>query len=171
MRYFFVIFLCLTVSACGWQLRGVNQPMALDSVSLMGGESRSRLDIQDVLRSQGLLVINDAPVLIRLTNESWQRRTISVDRQGRASGIELRYQLYWQLTDRDKKPLTSRRQVQVSRSYQVDPANAVAASDEDQLTREIMRREAANVLARQLRAETEDMAFPEPATSSERVAQ
>lgn len=166
MRYLIVILLSLTVSGCGWQLRGVNQPMTLDAVGLVGGESRSRLDIQDVLRSQGLLVINDAPQVIRLTNENWQRRTISVDRQGRASGIELRYQLHWQLTDRNKKPLTPRRQVQISRSYQIDPANAVAASDEDQLTREIMRREAANVLARQLRAETEDMVFPEPEPSA-----
>ena len=37
----FTLLLCLTLSACGWQLRGEVAPLMLDTVMLRGAEART----------------------------------------------------------------------------------------------------------------------------------
>jgi outer membrane lipopolysaccharide assembly protein LptE/RlpB len=135
-------------------------PLMLDTVSLQGAEARTRYDIESALLKRDVLVADAAPMTLQLSRERWRKRTVMVDNQGRAAGIELRYEIYWQLIDPQSAPLTKRREVRLTRIYQVDPTNALATSDEDQLTREIMRRDAAELLMQQLTAETERLIAP-----------
>lgn len=154
------LLLCLTLSACGWQFRGAVMPLMLDTLSLQGAEARTRYDIESALLKRDVLVADAAPMTLQLSRERWWKRTVMVDDQGRAAGIELRYEIYWQLIDQQSAPLTKRREVRLTRIYQVDPTNALATSDEEQLTREIMRRDAAELLMQQLAAETERLIIP-----------
>jgi len=156
----FILLLSLTLSACGWQFRGAVTPLMLDTLSLKGAEARTRYDIESALLNRNVLVADAAPMTLQLSRERWWKRTVMVDNQGRAVGIELRYEIYWQLLDQQSAPLTKRREVRLTRIYQVDPTNALATSDEDQLTREIMRRDAAELLMQQLTAESERLIVP-----------
>ena len=83
-----------------------------------------------------------------------------VDAQARSAGVELRYEIQWQLLDPSGPPLTPRREVVLTRVYQVDPTNALATSDEERLTREIMRNDAAELLMQQLSAESIRLSVP-----------
>lgn len=149
-----VLLLCTFLSACGWQWRGHNEPMQFDVVSLRGAEARTRYDIEAALLKRDVLVADSAPIILQLGRERWWKRTLVVDNQGRSAGVELRYTIQWQLLDQAGLPLTPKRELLLTRVYQVDPTNALATSDEDQLTREMMRRDAAEVLMQQLGAES-----------------
>ena len=154
------LLLMLTLPACGWQFRGEVAPLMLDTVTLRGAEARTRYDIESALLKRDVLVADGAPMILQLSQERWWKRTVVVDAQGRSAGIELRYEIQWQLLNPSGPPLTPRREVIITRVYQVDPTNALATSDEDQLTREIMRRDAAELLMQQLTAESNRLAIP-----------
>lgn len=156
----FIVFLSLTLSACGWQFRGAVTPLMLDIVSLRGAEARTRYDVESALLKRDVLVADIAAITLQLSKERWWKRTVVVDARGRSAGVELRYEIYWQLIDQNGVPLTNRREVNLTRVYQVDPTNALATSDEDQLTRESMRRDAADLLMQQLTAESERLIIP-----------
>jgi LPS-assembly lipoprotein len=154
------IVLSLTLSACGWQFRGEDAPLMFDTVALRGADPRTRYDIEAVLLKQHVLVADAAPITLQLSRERWWKRTVVIDAQGRSAGVELRYELSWQLMAENGPPLTTRREVLLTRVYQVDPTNALATSDEEQLTREIMRRDAAELLMQQLSAESQRLIVP-----------
>src|SRR5690554_1061258 len=135
MRTFIALLCLLLVSGCGWQLRGEAASLTLDNLRLRGGEARTRYDIETALLQHQVLVSNDAALTLQLSRERWWKRTLVVDGQGRAAGTELRYEFQWQLIGADGKPLTPRRDVLLTRVFQVDPTNALATSDEEQLTR------------------------------------
>ena len=152
-----VLLLSLPLTACGWQWRGHSEPMLFDVVSLRGAEARTRYDIEAALLKREVLVADSAPIILQLSQERWWKRTLVVDNQGRSAGVELRYTIQWQLLDQAGPPLTPKREVLLTRVYQVDPTNALATSDEDRLTREMMRRDAAEVLMQQLSAESQHL--------------
>ncbi|MEE4249540.1 MAG: LPS assembly lipoprotein LptE [Alcanivoracaceae bacterium] len=154
------LLLCLTLPACGWQFRGEVAPLMLDTVALRGAEARTRYDIESALLKRDVLVADAAPMILQLSQERWWKRTVVIDAQGRSAGVELRYEIQWQLLDPAGPPLTSRREVALTRVYQVDPTNALATSDEEQLTRDIMRRDAAELLMQQLSAESARLSVP-----------
>ena len=156
----FTLLLCLTLSACGWQLRGEVAPLMLDTVMLRGAEARTRYDIESALLNRNVLVADTAPIIMQLSQERWWKRTVVVDAQARSAGVELRYEIQWQLLDPSGPPLTPRREVVLTRVYQVDPTNALATSDEERLTREIMRNDAAELLMQQLSAESIRLSVP-----------
>jgi LPS-assembly lipoprotein len=163
MRGLLVVF-CLALSACGWQFRGSHAPLQFDTVALRGAEARTRYDIEAALLERDVLVADGAPIILQLSKERWWKRTVVVDNQGRSAGVELRYEILWQLLDQAGPPLTTKREVQVTRIFQVDPTNALATSDEERMTRDLIRRQAAEVLMQQLDAESRQLA---PAAATE----
>lgn len=141
----------LTLTGCGWQLRSQAPLVALDWLALSGGEARTRYAVESVLLERGVRVANTADTQLRISNERWQSRTIALDELGRAAGTELRYRLDWQLYQAGQ-PLLARRQLELVRSFHADPNNALATSDEENLTRKALREQAARVLVDQLAA-------------------
>ena len=165
-----VMAVTLLLSACGWQLRSAPQYLALESVSLDGGSYDLRRRASIALEESGVLVHNDSPRRIQITDETWDRRTVAVDAQGRAAEIELRYGFNWQLrefngavstgsatgsaTDMARTP---RRRIKLIRNFNFDAANATAASDEERFTRQDMFDDATLQLLRQLDAASRQM--------------
>ncbi|MFN3712612.1 MAG: LPS assembly lipoprotein LptE [Alcanivoracaceae bacterium] len=154
MRLLTVLLCTCLLAACGWQWRGTAATMVFDELALRGGEARTRYDIEAALLQREVMVSESAPVILQIDSERWSKRTVVVDRQGRSAGVEMRYEIVWQLRDPSGPPLSARRELFLTRTYQVDPTNALATSDEESLTREMMRREAAEGLMQQLHAES-----------------
>jgi outer membrane lipopolysaccharide assembly protein LptE/RlpB len=154
MRLLTLLLCTCLLAACGWQWRGSAAIITFDEVALRGGEARTRYDIEAALLQRDVTVNESAPIILQIDNERWSKRTVVVDRQGRSAGVELRYEILWQLRDPSGPPLSARRELFLTRTYQVDPTNALATSDEENLTREMMRRQAAEVLMHQLQAES-----------------
>ena len=130
------VLLCLLLGACGFQLRGLAQTPNLDSLALSGGSSQLRFGLEDRLQDMDILVHNEAPYRLVISDEDWNRRTGAVDRQGRQAELELRYQLRWHLEDRHSGAMLSPSQRLVAmRTFAYFPDNATASSDEEQLVR------------------------------------
>ncbi|MCH8544599.1 MAG: hypothetical protein LAT61_13610 [Alcanivorax sp.] len=169
-----VMAVALLLSACGWQLRSAPQYLALESVSLDGGSHDLRRRVSMALEDSGVLVHNDSLRRLQISDETWDRRTVAVDAQGRAAEIELRYGFNWQLREfngagangsasssrssrsatgsSEGATLTPRRRINLIRNFNFDAANATAASDEERFTRQDMFEDATLQLLRQLDA-------------------
>ncbi|MBA3981043.1 MAG: hypothetical protein C0462_10630 [Alcanivorax sp.] len=152
IRVLLVIAATLLLAACGWQLRGTPQYLALESLSLDGPSYELRRRLELALEESGVAVHGDSTRRLAITEERWDRRTVAVDAQGRAAEIELRYGFSWLLRDRNGEAETPRRRINLVRNFNFDAANATAASDEERATRQEMFEDATWQLLRQLDA-------------------
>ena len=151
MRYLLLVT-ALLLSACGWQLRGAPQYLALESITVQGSGYELRQRVSRALEDSGVAVHNDSQSQLVITDESWERRTVAVDALGRAAEIELRYGFNWHLRERNGEPHSPRRRINLVRNFNFDAANATAASDEERATRQEMYEDATWQLLRQLDA-------------------
>lgn len=152
MRILAAGLLCVALTACGWHLRGSSDLSALEAISVTGASFELRRDLVRNLERNGVLVHDYAAMILELGEERWSQRTIAVDILGREAERELRLSTHWQLRDEGGKSLGPRQSIQVIRSFNYDPTNIAAASDEEQITRESMYRDALGQLMRQLHA-------------------
>ncbi|WP_111655899.1 LPS assembly lipoprotein LptE [Isoalcanivorax indicus] len=152
MRLLLVIAATLLLAACGWQLRGTPQYLALESLTLDGPSYELRRRLELALEESGVAVHGDSERRLAILNERWDRRTVAVDAQGRAAEIELRYGFNWQLRSRNGETRTPSRRINLVRNFNFDAANATAASDEERATRQEMFEDATWQLLRQLDA-------------------
>ena len=144
-----VLLPLLTLSACGWHLRGTSDRVALDSITLKGGSPEFALQMEQALEDDGVSVYDSAPLVLAMSPLSWDSRIVAVDTVGRAAETEVKLNLYWQVFSKQGRALIPRQSIGTSRRYQVSPDNATGASDENNLARADMQRE---MIARILRS-------------------
>lgn len=132
-----LLFAALLLSACsGWHLRGQTATPNFESITLQGASARLRYTLEDLLEPNGVLVHNQSPYVVEITDEEWNQRTAAVDDRGRAAERELRYEITWQLIDRDTGAmLNPPRRLTAIRSFAYSPDNVTATSDEEDLVR------------------------------------
>lgn len=152
MRTLATALLCLALAACGWQLRGSSDLSAIDAITVSGASFELRREVVRHLERNGVVVHDYAPLILELGTERWVQRTVAVDALGREAERELRFSTHWQLRDESGKSVNRRQSLQVIRSFNYDPTNVAAASDEEQITREAMYRDVLGQLMRQLDA-------------------
>ncbi|MEY1661300.1 LPS-assembly lipoprotein LptE [Isoalcanivorax beigongshangi] len=145
--------LVLTLSACGFRPRGAPQYEHLSALQLRGASLNLEHLVRRALETSGVAVHDAAPLALTISDENTQRRTVAVDRYGRAAEMELRYSFTWQLLDADsRQPLNERRNIALIRNFIYDADNATAASDEESSTRDSLYEDATWQLLRQLDA-------------------
>lgn len=162
-----VLFLCLWVSACGWQLRGSPLLFDLGSVEVRGGSFDINDLLVEALESSKASVHTDAEYQLRLTDERFDRRTVAVDAQGRAAETELDYHISWVLQEANGTPLTEKGRVSLTRTVHVDPTNTTASSDEERAIRYSMYQDAAWQILRQLNAASAYLFANDPESADE----
>ncbi len=150
-----ILFLSMTLSACGFHLRGqqsVALPPAFRHLKLVSNSENADLRniIEDVLVTQGGAVIADAvktghtlPVL-ELKSETITRQVLAVSVVGaKVSEYRLRYRLdyVWQQETQS---------IQLLREYTFDPLNVLAKEREQELLVYEMQHEAARQILRRL---------------------
>lgn len=163
MRALGALLVLALLAGCGFQLRGAPQYQQLESLTLQGGSFDLHDGLIDALEASDVLVHDTSPHILQLEGERIDRRTVAVDSQGRAAEIELRYSFTWQLLDsRTGTAITPRRRIALVRSFNYDPENATASSDEELYTRADMYRDATWQLLRQLDAATRALDLGEP---------
>jgi len=158
-----LIVLTLLLAACGWHLRGPVVFNNLPALAIKGGSNALRYPLMNNLADSGVVVSDSADITLRLLSESWDKRTVAVDTQGRVAAIELTYHLLWQL-EKDGKPITAPRTISLINNVNQDPVNATAASDELELSQQSMRQDAIWQLQRQLQSisQHQDLSAPPP---------
>ncbi len=141
------IILAVTISACGWQLRGAPKNFPPGSKLYITTENpRSDLSesITRLLQTSGLPLAEDATeadFVLTVHKEIEQKRTVSVDAKGRASEYELITSAEYSVRDRNGKYLLTNAQADVYRILQWDEDEVASKGEEERLQREEMRRE------------------------------
>lgn len=159
LRFAALLVLVAWLAGCGWQLRGVVDVEHLESLQLRGGSPDLRQPLVRLLHDHGIATRDDDGPVLRIVNEDWSSRTVSVDERGRTAGLELRYSASWTLRDDEGDTMIAPQSLQILRYMDMDPARALAADDEERAMRENMYSEAALRILRQLqhvRAEPPD---------------
>lgn len=142
----------LLLAACsGWQLRGQTSTPELESITLDGASARLRYTLEDELEPSGVLIHGESQNIVMILDERWDSRTAAVDARGRAAERELRYEITWQLVDRDTEAmLNPPRRISALRSFAYSPDNVTATSDEEELVRDDLYEDVAYRLINQL---------------------
>ena len=141
------IILAVSLSACGWHLRGAPKNFPPGSKLYITTEDpRSELaeSITRLLQTSGLPLADnplDADFTLTIHKETEKKRTVSVDGQGRASEYELITSAEYSVQDRNGRDLLTQAKADVYRTLEWDDAEVVSKGEEERLQREEMRRE------------------------------
>ncbi len=141
------ILLAITISACGWHLRGAPKNFPPGSKLYITTEDpRSELaeSITRLLQTSGLPLAeepSEADFTLTIHKEIEQKRTVSVDAQGRASEYELITSAEYSVRDNTGRDLLTQARADVYRTLEWDDAEVVSKGEEERLQREEMRRE------------------------------
>ncbi|WP_233998870.1 LPS assembly lipoprotein LptE [Microbulbifer pacificus] len=141
------LILAVTISACGWQLRGAPKNFPPGSKLYITTEDpRSELaeSITRLLQTSGLPLAEtpiEADFTLTIHKETEKKRTVSVDAKGRASEYELITSAEYSVRDNSGRDLLTNAKADVYRTLEWDDSEVVSKGEEERLQREEMRRE------------------------------
>jgi len=136
-RVMILLSLMLSMTACGFRLRGnVEVPEVLQQTHISGVAEFSQLnqELKRVLQRSGSEVLSrpeNAKSIISISGESFRRRVLSVDAQGRTSEYELRYRYDFNIRGADGEEIVRKQTIDLTRDYQFDPNNILAKDAEE----------------------------------------
>nr|WP_010131250.1 LPS assembly lipoprotein LptE [Microbulbifer agarilyticus] len=142
------IILAITLSACGWHLRGAPKNFPPGSkLYITTQDPRSELadSITRLLQTSGLPLADEpseADYTLTIHEETETKRTVSVDAKGRASEYELITSAEYSVQDNNTgRDLLTQAKADVYRTLEWDDNEVVSKGEEERLQREEMRRE------------------------------
>lgn len=148
-----IIGLCLlSLTACGFQLRGNYQlPPTLQHVAIDApqfSEFAEHAKQRFELAGATVVAAGDNLTRIEILNDDLSRRTLSLSASGQVAEYELIYKVSYVLVNAagERRPM----QVEVFRDYQDDPNFALAKTREREVLVAEMREQAAQRLVRQV---------------------
>lgn len=154
-----LLLLLIGLPGCGWQLRTAPDMSALPALAITGASHGLRHELTEALDNAGVRVDDGASDwTLAFSDESWTRRTVATDARGRAAERELRLDLQWQLEPADDdRTAGPRRELTLTRTFQYSPTDATTSSDEEELLRESMYRDAVWQILRQIEATASEL--------------
>ena len=165
------IFFLLTLSACGWQLRGASGDATIDRLYLSTSTPNSEFTriFTRYLRSSGTELVDsatDAEYTLKIIKENSKRRTATVSASARISERLLEEQLEYLVTRADGSMAIERSTASVERIYEYNEDNVLATEDEAQLLKREMHNDLARQVANRLRYLNSGAASKAPAPSA-----
>ena len=145
-------------TGCGFRLRGsIDLPVELTEVAIQGTRPNGELGValrNGLSRVGGQVVdsVGRARSVLVITQDSSERRVLSVDSIGQANEYELAYTLGFRLDDPDGTNRVVPQSISLRRQYRYDPTQTLAKADEEgRLLRE-MREDAVRQMMGRLKA-------------------
>ena len=151
---YWIVFpvLALFINACGFKLRTTfDLPQELHTLNVIGAEPNFRNNVIKTLKRASIHISEDAHITLKLLKLELSRRVAAVDSDAKPSEYALKYQLDYQLIDKDSNQISSKQKVNVNRSYAFTPADISAKLEEEKLLMSEMRNDIIIKLIRQLR--------------------
>ncbi len=152
-------FLLLSLTACGYHLRGSASGGQLNVTRVTLELPNIRmisLELQDQLIIRDIEILNDpsdAQRILSLTDEQYERRVLSVDETtGKVTEYELEYSVYLQIFDPERNALMPPQRISMLRDVTYDPNAPIGKFAEEELIREDMIQNAANTILFRLQA-------------------
>ncbi len=154
-RLCLLIGLLFAVSGCGFQLQGVSRyPAEYSPLYLDVPEPNSDLAFQlnRVLGASQVALARDlaeAGATLHIVAENFGRRVKSVSAQNRPAEFEVFYEIEYRVSA-DGETLVARQPVKRARIFPYSERDILARQQEEELLRDALAREIANVIARRL---------------------
>lgn len=146
--------LTVTLSACGFQLRGsYHVPAFLDAVSLKlpAGSQALASELRLALERKNITAAGGATEL-EITSEKLNRQASSVDSRARAAEYILVYTVDFRINSSDGEVTGPVESLILRRAYQYSTANVVGKNTEEETLMRELRADAAQQIVRQLAA-------------------
>jgi len=146
-RLIVTLALCLTLTACGWHVRGTAPGAAsLEGVSVAvvsrGGPGQLPREVTRSLQAAGAEVVSAGPGVPTLVLYDERRgvRNISGGRRDEVQEFELRYSVDWELLDGTGEPLIQRSSFEQIRNFRFEQTQVLGSERrEDALVAELQR--------------------------------
>lgn len=161
----FLFLLSFFIISCGFHLRG-NQDLSavLSEVQIQGISQHSELgrELIRTLTTANVNVADESETLLKVTQDSFSKRVLSLDSAGRANQYELSYQLSFSLVKKEKSEsdgsdskkrvvdLIPAQSITKKREYLFDANLVLAKVDEEVRLNDDMRQAAMLQLVRRL---------------------
>jgi len=149
------LILALTLSACGYHLRGsFDLPQGLKNVYLQDSSVQLREQFSRALKSSsGQLASSPdgAGLIIRIFGEDLRRRVLSLSSRGRSNEFELYYRLEYEMVNADNVLLMAREPLEIRREYFNDQQDIIAKDNEEGVIRKEMYQQAVRTIVSRAR--------------------
>lgn len=150
-----VYLIALTLTACGFHLRGqLPLPKSVDVLFVQGERSQFKSRLEEMLVQAGASVVQSpaaAKVVIVLDKTSTERQVNTIDNRGKSNSYDFIYRVDYRLVDSEGNILRTN-QLQESITYDYDPTRQLEAEAEERELKKSMEQEILFRLLQQLRA-------------------
>lgn len=151
-----VIFvLALLLSACGYHLRGALElPANMKNVYVEGGSASLHEQFGRIMKASSVQLAKSrkgAGIVIKIFNEDFNRRVLSLSTRGKTNEFELTYRLDYEFANAADTPLMERQTVEIRREYYNDQQYIIAKDNEEAVIRNEMYQQAVNTIVNRAR--------------------
>jgi LPS-assembly lipoprotein len=150
-----ILGLALLLSACGYHLRGAVQlPENMKSVYIEGSSGSLLEQFRQVMKTSSANISDSrtgAGLVIKIANEEFNRRVVSLSSRGKSNEFELEYRLDYELTNAKDALLMERQTVEIRREYYNDQQFVIAKENEENVIRNEMYLQAVQTILNRAR--------------------
>ena len=154
-KLFFLLLIATMLSACGFHPRNsYSLPVELKSVYLEGGSPALREEMRQQLRnskSELSETLATSSMVIKLFNENFQRRGVSLSERGKTNEYELIYRMEYEIATPKDAILSTRQPLEVRKDYYNDQQAVLARDNEETTLRSEMAKQIVRTLLNQAR--------------------
>lgn len=155
MKKILLLVLLLTLSACGFQLRGTAQ-LPFQTLYVDAGGNAIGPDLMQALRyGASARIVNspgEAEAVLQVLSEEREKRILSLNAAGRVSEYLVLYRIFFRVHDGKGKDLLPAQQLELKRDFSYSDAQVLAKEQEEQLLYRDMLNDAVQQVMRRLGA-------------------
>ncbi|MDP3588958.1 MAG: LPS assembly lipoprotein LptE [Methylobacter sp.] len=150
-----ILGLALLLSACGYHLRGAFQlPENMKTAYIEGSSGPLLEQFRQVLKASSANLSSSrigAGIVIKIANEEFNRRVVSLSSGGKSNEVELEYRLDYELANAKDALLMARQTVEIRREYYNDQTVVIAKENEENVIRNEMYLQAVHTILNRAR--------------------
>lgn len=151
-----ILGLALLLSACGYHLRGAIQlPENMKSVYVEGSSGALLDQFKQAMKSSSSTLSSSrtgAGIVIKIANEEFNRRSLSLSSSGKSNEFELEYRMDYEFTNAKDALLMEKQTVDIRREYYNDQTVVIAKENEENVIRNEMYQQAVQAILNRARA-------------------
>lgn len=149
-----IVMIALTLSSCGFQLRG-QVAIQFQTIFIESpGYSAFVNDLERAIRSGSETRIvtsrEDAEAVLKIIGEAQEKQILSLSSAGRVREFELRYRIAYRLTDKGSVDLAPPGEIMLRRDMTYDDTQVLAKESEEALLYRDMKADAVQQMLRRL---------------------
>lgn len=151
-----LLFLCFTLAACGYHLRG-SVSYSIERLYIIADSApNTGREVRRILQEEGVSIVDkkaDAQAVLFLRNEAINGRVLSVSAvSGRLEEVELNAILELEAQKPDGQVLLEARTIRLVRDYSFDETAVLAKDSEERVLREELSRDVVAQVIRSVQA-------------------